>query len=117
MPSSTVWNKLEQKVRYWAQKHNGVYVITGGVLKKGLKTIGSERVSVPEQFYKIIVDTSGDETKVIAFLIPNRSNIHSFYDYVVTVDEIERETGINFFSGLPKAEEELLEQMNDKRKW
>jgi len=112
-----VWNKLEQKVRYWAQKHDGVYVITGGVLKNGLKSIGDERVSVPEEFYKIVLDTSEGATKVIAFLIPNKSNIHSFYDYVVTVDEIERVTGIDFFSSLPEAEEKRLERMLDKGKW
>jgi endonuclease G len=26
-----VWNRLEQKVRYWAVKYDGLYVVTGGV--------------------------------------------------------------------------------------
>jgi len=42
-----VWNRLEQKVRYWAEKYDGVYVITGGVLESGLTTIGKEQVAVP----------------------------------------------------------------------
>ena len=28
-----IWNRLEQKTRYWANKYNGVYVVTGGILK------------------------------------------------------------------------------------
>ena len=34
-----IWNKLEQKTRYWAKKYNHLYVITGGILEKNLKTI------------------------------------------------------------------------------
>src|SRR5690606_10948126 len=35
--NSGVWNRLEQKTRYWATKYNGIYVVTGGVLKGNLK--------------------------------------------------------------------------------
>jgi hypothetical protein len=27
-----IWNRLEQKVRYWADKYDGVYVVTGEFL-------------------------------------------------------------------------------------
>ncbi|WP_339839747.1 DNA/RNA non-specific endonuclease, partial [uncultured Flavobacterium sp.] len=37
-----IWNRLEQKTRYWAERYDGIYVITGGVLEDGLKTIGIE---------------------------------------------------------------------------
>jgi len=47
-----IWNTLEQKVRYWAKKYDGIYVVTGGILEKGLKTIGNEKVAVPNYFYK-----------------------------------------------------------------
>jgi endonuclease G len=53
-----VWNRLEQKVRYWATKYDGVYVITAGVLQPNLKTIGQEQVLVPNYFYKILLDNS-----------------------------------------------------------
>ncbi len=49
-----IWNRLEQKVRYWAKKYNGVYVVTGGVLKDKIGAIGTENVTVPESFYKIV---------------------------------------------------------------
>ena len=35
-----VWNRLEQKVRYWARKYDGVFVVTGGVLNGEMETIG-----------------------------------------------------------------------------
>ncbi|MEL6811383.1 MAG: DNA/RNA non-specific endonuclease [Bacteroidota bacterium] len=115
--NSGIWNRLEQKVRYWAKKYDGVFVVTGGVLEKGLKTIGDERVSVPKEFYKIVVDASGKEPKAIAFLIPNQKTSKSFYDFVVTVDEIERKTGIDFFRELSDSVEEKLESNVDLKAW
>ena len=62
-----IWKRLEQKVRYWATKYDGVYVITAGVLQPNLKTIGQEKVLVPNYFYKILLDNSDGEYKMIAF--------------------------------------------------
>jgi endonuclease G len=112
-----IWNSLEQKVRFWAEKHDGVYVITGGVLKNGLKGIGEERVSVPQEFYKIVVDVSEGEYKAIAFIIPNRATDKSFYEYTVTIDVIEKRTGIDFFSNLSEDIENELEASNNLRYW
>lgn len=112
-----VWNRLEQKVRYWANQYDGVFVITGGVLKDGLQTIGDERVAVPQEFYKIVVDGSGSDLKTIAFLIPNKKTSKSFYDFVVTVDEIESKTGIDFFASMEPSIEKQIEQQIDLKAW
>ena len=62
-----VWNRLEQKVRYWATKYDDLYVITAGVLQPHSKTIGQEQVLVPNYFYKILLDNSNGQYKMIAF--------------------------------------------------
>ncbi|RFN59655.1 DNA/RNA non-specific endonuclease [Marixanthomonas ophiurae] len=112
-----IWNRLEQKTRYWAKKYNGIYVVTGGVLKDGLRTIGDENVSVPEAFYKILVDVSEEKHKAIAFLIPNKATSDSFYKYVVSIDEVEVETGIDFFPKLPDSIENRLEAISSAKDW
>lgn len=112
-----VWNKLEQQTRYWAKKYDGVYVITGGVLEKGLKKIGKEGVSVPKYFYKIILDTSNGKYKTLTFLIPNKNSNQSFYKYVVTIDEIETLTGIDFFPNLEDVVEGSLESEINVKAW
>lgn len=112
-----IWNRLEQKVRFWAEKYDGVYVVTGGVLEGNLKTIGYENVSVPNEFYKIIVDVTDGEYKAIAFLIPNKASSNSFYDYVVSIDEIEEATGIDFFPNLADSIEEKMERSIDLKAW
>lgn len=102
--NSGIWSRLEQKFRFWAVKHNGLLIITGGVLKGSLKTIGDEEVVVPNYFYKIALNYSNGNCKMIAFLVPNEKSSKPIFDYVVAVDQIESITGIDFF---PKLEDKL----------
>jgi endonuclease G len=112
-----VWNRLEQKVRYWATKYDGVFVITGGVLQPNLKTIGQEKVMVPNYFYKILLDNSDGKYKMIAFLLPNSKSDKPLYDFVVSVDSIEKMTGIDFFPKLDDKTESTLEKSSDYKSW
>ncbi len=112
-----IWNRLEQKVRYWAQKERHLYVVTGGVLTDNLETIGKEKVSVPKQFYKILLDYSKPEIKAIAFLIPHKHSNRPLHEFVVSIDRIEDLTGIDFFQELPDGVENALEQSSDYKSW
>lgn len=112
-----IWNRLEQRVRYWAEKYDGVYVITGGVLENGLKTIGNENVAVPNQFYKIVLDYNSGTPKLIAFLMPHEESIADLTQYVVSVDAIEKLTGIDFFYQLDDALEDKLEASAYYKNW
>ena len=108
--NSGIWNRLEQKVRYWAKKYSHLYVITGGILtENNYKTIGSEKVSVPNAFYKVLLDYSEPEIKAIAFLFPHKESNKPLYDFVISIDELEQKTGIDFFHHLPDNIENKLE--------
>ena len=112
-----IWNSLEQKVRYWAFRYDGVFVVTGGILSENLPSIGQEEVSIPKYFYKILIDYSSDRPKMIGFLMPHRNSNKPLYEFVVPVDSIETLTGIDFF---PKLEDELenkLEASADYKDW
>jgi endonuclease G len=112
-----IWNRLEQKVRYWTYKYKHLYVVTGGVLKNDLKTIGQEKVSVPNQFYKIVLDYTEPEIKAIAFLMPHKESNKALYKFVTSIDHIETLTGIDFFPGLPDSIENKLESKTDYKGW
>lgn len=112
-----IWNSLEQKVRYWASKYDGVFVVTGGVLDSHLEHIGDESVSVPNAFYKIILDNDSGRIKVIAFLIPHEDSHEPLYKFVVSVDAIEKLTGIDFFPELDDALENNLEASSSYKAW
>lgn len=115
--NSGIWNTLEQKVRYWASKYDGVFVVTGGVLKGSMETIGTEHVSVPNQFYKVLIDNNTGKTKMIAFLMPHENSNKPLYKFVVSVDEVEALTGIDFFPELEDTLEEKLEASSSYKGW
>lgn len=112
-----IWNRLEQKVRYWAEKYDHLYIITGGILSDNLKTIGTEKVAVPNYFYKIILDYSEPEIKAIAFLMPHQESEKGLYQFVTSIDEIEEMTGIDFFPNLPDEIETELEKSSSYVNW
>jgi endonuclease G, mitochondrial len=112
-----VWNRLEQKTRYWATKYDGIYVVTGGVLCDGLQSIGNENVSVPQFFYKVLLDNTGGKYKAIAFLVPHEDSEIPLNKFVVSIDKLEQMTSIDFFPKLPDAIENKLEKTADYKDW
>jgi endonuclease G, mitochondrial len=112
-----IWNTLEDKVRYWAGKYKSIYVVTGGVLTGGLAHIGKENVAVPNFFYKVLFEKSRGEYKMIAFLVPSEKSDKPLYDFVVSVDDLEKMTGIDFYPTLPNEIETRLEKKSDYKDW
>ncbi len=112
-----VWNRLEQKVRYWAKKYDGVYVVTGGILEDEVDAIGTENVTVPGSFYKIIYDRTGGEVRMLAFLMEHKESKEPLYKFVTTVDTIEGLTGIDFFPELEDSQEKRLEADSSYKGW
>lgn len=115
--NSGIWNRLEEQTRYWAKKYNHLFVVTGGVLKGKMKTIGKDKISVPNQFYKIVLDYTKPEIKAIAFLIPHKDSKRPLYEFVVSIDQLEQLTKIDFFPELPDDIETKLEAANNYKNW
>ncbi len=116
--NSGIWNDLEKQVRYWAKRYGKLYIVTGGILKPGLEKIGREKVAVPDEFYKIILDYNNPhKPKMIGFLIPHHDTLASPKIFTVPVDSIEKITGIDFFPALPDSLESNLEKENQPGKW
>src|SRR5690554_5417485 len=112
-----IWNSLEMRVRNFVRKNGKVYVVTGGVLTDNLKTIGQEKVAVPEYFYKILLHYDKEEYKMLAYLIPHQEDKRkSLNSYIVATDSIENLTGIDFFSFLEDSIEDELEK-TAQTKW
>jgi endonuclease G len=114
------WANLESFVRkhVWV-KNEQLLVVTGPIFDDKMETItqGPNVVSIPKRFYKIILDVTGDEKKAIAFVMPNESCKQAMVSYAVSVDEVEKMTGLDFFSNLDESLEQELESSFDFSKW
>ncbi|MEM9647932.1 MAG: DNA/RNA non-specific endonuclease [Bacteroidota bacterium] len=112
-----IWNRLEQRIRQWCKKYGDLTIITGGVLENGLEEIGTEDVDVPKRFFKLVVKKNKDDWNVLAFLIPNQESSKPLHHFLVSVDEVEHITGIDFFKKMPQSWQEELETAVDKEGW
>jgi len=118
-----IWKELEEQVRLWAKKFGSVYVVTGPVLEKNSESyahIGLNEVTVPDFFYKVLLAQCSDEQHTIigiGFIIPNQKCDGTLFDYVVSIDDIELRTGLDFFSLLPDNIEIPLEEKTDTTDW
>ncbi len=113
-----IWGDLEAIVRQFAVDNEKIYVVTGPVLTDGpYKTIGKNKVAVPNQYYKVILDYQDPDIKAIGFVLPNSDKCDKIESYVMSVDDVEAITGLDFFYQLPDDEEELIESSVDISKW
>ncbi len=111
------WRELEEKCRVWARQYGDIYIVSGPLLfNKRHKTIGKNRVVVPEAFYKVVLCLQGTP-KAIGFIYRNEANNKRMSSYVNTVDDVERLTGLDFFSALPDNVEQKVEATADLGDW
>jgi len=112
-----VWNDIEMRCRSWARNYGDLYIVTGPILRnKPYRTMGPNKVVIPDAFYKVILCTSG-KPKAIAFICDNVSGHKKMDEYVTTVDHVEEITGIDFFPMLDEATEKKVESESDLSLW
>jgi endonuclease G len=105
-----IWKNLEGLVRTWAIENKTIYIATGPVLTNTLQSIGPNKVSVPNYFYKVILDYTKPSIKGIGFILSNSGSKEKLQKYAVSIDSVEELTGIDFFPLLPDSQEELIEK-------
>ena len=109
----SIWKGLENRERKWAERYGEVWVYTAGLYRGKIQTIGKSNVPIPSDFWKIIYVPS--KQKVIAFLIPHKPlKTAQLKNYVVSVDKVEAETGLDLLSDLPDHIEYPLEATTSK---
>lgn len=112
------WNRLEEMERRWANRDSAIIIVAGPIYQNSdTKTIGENRVRVPSAFYKVIIAPYVANPRGIGFIFPNMSSPGSYLNYAMTIDEIEKITGIDFFSSLPDSLENAIESNIDAKEW
>jgi len=106
--NSGVWNRLEIQIRRWVPTTGELFIITGGVLKEGLDTIGKDQVSIPEYYFKVIVGYHQSEPIAIGFLIPNQTSGEPISTFVTSIPQIEKLTGLKLFNNFDQVTEARL---------
>lgn len=112
------WNVLENKVRSWARQFGCVSIITGPIVgKNNGGRIGSHGVVVPDAFFKALLTSASGGFQGIAFVMQNESQSQSLSESYMSINDLERITGFDFFSSLPDTVEEEVESKVDLAFW
>ena len=112
-----VWKRLEELVRYWGEAYDSVYVITGPVLYNGLPAIGHDKVSVPQTFYKAVLVYNAAAVQGIGFVLRHEASTATLKTFAVSIDNVEKLTGLDFFPKLPDDVEEKIERDYNENNW
>ena len=112
------WKTLETKERLWAQRDSAIVIVAGPIYEKtDNKRIGNAGVRVPSSFFKVLIAPYLDEPRGIAFVYPNMSAPGNMENYVMTIRDVEKLTGYDFFYNLPDDIEEKVETVASFRDW
>ncbi|MEO6876568.1 MAG: DNA/RNA non-specific endonuclease [Opitutaceae bacterium] len=120
--------KSEETMEYakWEPEFHDVWVIDGPVYTTAdgqalvpTDRYGAKQVGIPVACFKIVMTKrSGGQIQTLAFIMPQEPGPgHAAREYLTSIREIERRTGLNFFSSLPKAKQDALETGTARAVW
>lgn len=114
-----IWKKLEEQVRDLAVKYESLYVISGPIFdySKMVVTIGKNKVAVPDKYFKVLLNANAANPQAIGFILPNKDIKEDIGKFAVSVDAVEKATGLDFFNALDDSDEEKLESCFDYAWW
>ena len=111
------WDKLENKCRTWAKRYGDILIVAGPIFENDERhCFGINKIPIPDAFFKVVLCTSRNP-KALGFIFPNNGTHHVLQDYVMSVDEVEDTTGIDFFSELPDDIEVEIEASSNLEDW
>lgn len=106
-----IWAALETKVRAYAALADTLYVVTGCLYKDSRQVSGTSSgfaVKIPTHYFKALLYRGSSSYATAGgfmaagFLLPHDASIAmgNFLDYIMTIDSLEEQTGIDFFPNL-----------------
>lgn len=126
------WAGIEGQVRDWAVGCDTLYVVTGAVLQTVgggeevkytyCKSDSQKQVAIPNYYYKALLqyrNNNGSKSyEAIAIWVPHTpaTGVATLTD-AITIDQLEKMTGIDFFHSLDDTVEERVESKITNQFW
>ncbi len=112
------WKTLEDKERLWAKRDSAIVIVAGPIYDTSdTETIGQNKVRVPSAFFKVLLAPYAQPMRAIGFVYPNMKCEGNMQAYTVSVDDVEKMTGFDFFASLPDAIETDIESQVSFKDW
>lgn len=111
------WKDLEDACRDWARDYGCIYIVCGPIFYSDRpRLIGEHDIAVPDAFFKVVLRL-GRNPQALGFIYPNDRCSGPMSDFVMSVDEVEKTVGLDFFAALNDAVENKVERQAKLEKW
>ena len=111
-----IWVQMENQVRTWANKCDTLYVCKGGTIDDENNILDYTKGGhiVPKYFYMALLSKKGDTFKAMAFWIEHQdlTSWPAMKNYAITIQQLEKNTGVDFFCNLPNDIEKEVEEVD-----
>lgn len=118
--NSGSWRRIEERIaRNYPARFEEVWVVCGPVSAEPLARLRPGGVAIPSALFLIVLDETDGRWRAQAFIVPQDAAGESdeWRNYRVSIDEIERRVGFDFFADLPDAVEAPLEAGIVGQRW
>ena len=120
-----IGRKLDLAVREYTREHKSIIVVTGPIFYEGTSLNGNEDDTVAHTYFKIVLDISEPTIEGIAFVIPDAGSLGDDHEigteeiekFIVSIDEVEKLTDIDFFADLDSDLENEFESRINFNHW
>jgi len=113
-----VWRDVEHRIAdLWTARYGEIWVIVGCISGSG-ETLSGTSVDVPTAYYQLLVAQEGMDVRSLAMLFDQSVPWNEWAaNNIVTVDELEELTGLDFYPELPSFIQDPLEADLPTRLW
>ncbi|MGN0853697.1 MAG: DNA/RNA non-specific endonuclease [Kiritimatiellia bacterium] len=114
------WHEIEQRISdLWSARYGELWIVSGAISSTGNRTtLAGTSIDVPDKYYMIVTAQAADGVRVLAVVLPQTADRDLFPTHaIVTIDELEEMTGLDFFPEMPKYLQKPLEADKPTRLW
>lgn len=113
-----VWRDVEHRIAdLWTARYGEIWVVVG-CISSGNEKIGQTGIDVPTAYYQVVMAQEGMDVRALAVVIPQNVGWHAWAArHIVSIDELEEMTGLDFNPDLPSFIQSPLEAETPTRLW
>jgi endonuclease G len=116
-----VWREVEHRIAdLWTKRYGEIWVVVGAISSTSgsNETISGSDIDVPEMYYQLIMAQEGMNVRALAMVFEQNVGWNEWAARnIVSIDELERLSGLDFNPGLAEFIQSPLEAETPSRLW
>ena len=114
-----VWRDVEHRIaELWTARYGEIWVVVGCISHPGGQKIPGTNIDIPTDFYQVVIAQEGMDVRAMAMIFRQKISWHEWAARnLVTIDELEQLTGLDFNPELPAFIQDPLESDLPTRLW